>query len=145
MRKTCSQGLSRKGRQMRIKEKRNEKGFLQIDVCRMLEDRGNLMDNALLSRIEHGHVMPTVRTFRLLCQILEAEPRELLDPADVDYGLKRKSGRNPESIYKLTARLDRELVGDLEAKVKACGWMSITEWLVFCIRCVNRRVERKSK
>jgi len=125
---------------VKFKQARLDAGLLQTDVVPELKKVDSRADVGMLSRYENGVCLPTPPQFRVLCGLYKREPREIVTPEEVDFGVKKdrpKKDSHKADTYKLFARIPRQSVGDLKAfkeKLRVCGYQNITAWLCHCIK-----------
>lgn len=130
---------------MNLKTLREKKALSQIQLSRLIE-----IDNAMVSRFEKYHCLPTPPTFKRICEVLGADPEEIYtkEEANLFNSLKcptrrekRQEGTNP---YKLTVRLSGDFAKGFNEKLALCGYSSKTEWVRHCLKNLDRQYKRKA-
>jgi len=126
---------------MNLKNVRIAAGFQGKQVAihlRKIIDRR--IEPGLYCKMEAGLCLPTPAQFRIICQLLKAEPASIYARQEVDFGIgtswppKAPSKPTDPDIYKLTVRLPLSLASGLSAKLKRNGYPSIKAFICDCIR-----------
>ena len=130
---------------MRLKFLRTKMGLSQIQLSKLIG-----IDNAMMSRFEKYHCLPTPPTFKRICEVLGAEPHEIYtdEEANLFNSLKRPTRREKrqEGInpYKLTVRLTEDFAKGFNEKLSLCGYRNKTEWVRHCLKNLDRQYKRKT-
>lgn len=113
------------------------------EIVRRIDRR--TIDLPMLSKLEHGHCLPTVEAMADLERAYGHPRAQLYDPADPDFGLTAstapQASRKPDAhklTHKKTFRLTEALANVLTPEIlRACGYATAQDWFHACVRALQ--------
>lgn len=138
---------------MQLSDARKQQGLRQSDVATELQAAGYpWMDTPAIIKVERLQLLPIPPVAQEMCRIYNIPINQIYGPHGLKYPFandeKRRTGKTPDTVYKLTGGIPIEDIGDREtfrAMITACGYESISHWMRHNVRNLRRQYRRKQK
>lgn len=134
---------------MRIREIRIQKGLQLEEVIVKLRDVDSRVNHVVYGILEEGVCLPTIPVFKALCRVFHVKKNTLATREETQFNVRSiKRHKENRDLYQIHGRVPRLLIGttdDLHIKLKACGYNTVTNWLLCCLVELNAKYEKSRR
>lgn len=132
---------------IRFRQKREEAGLNQKQAVAELKGKGWAVTASDLSKIENGHLLPTLAGAKTMCETYGTTMAGLADIEDVTFcpvrPQKAAKRRRDKSIRKFAVDLESGLASGLKLWLTYLGYQSRRAWVVECALELENRYKKK--
>lgn len=124
---------------MPLRDARERANILQWQAASVLSKIDYRMDKQLFCKAENGAVMLIPEHAKALAEFYGCNITDLYTQKNVDYGIPIKTGSTRSNkaasalesklYYKLTVRLEKAIATRFIERLKADGYLGVTDWL----------------